>query len=70
MQLHRSQGQLTWGPAAGGRRLAAAIARPLESLRKTELKEACGAEKEEGAHEQPGLAPQTLTSGSPARCEV
>lgn len=28
MQLHRPQGQLTWGPgAAGGRRLAAAIAR-------------------------------------------
>lgn len=43
---------------------------PLESLRKTELKEACVAEKEEGAHEEPGLAPPTMTSGSPARCEV
>lgn len=65
MQRHRPQGQLTWGPAAGGRRLAAAIAWSLESLMKVELKEPCGAEKEEGAHEEPGLALQSLTSGEP-----
>lgn len=57
MQLHRPQGQLTWGPADAVRRLVDVIVGPLESLRKMELREACMVEEEEGAHEKPGLAP-------------